>query len=377
MSSPAGRRYALLIGVGTFLDDRITDLPSAVSAAEALAEALEAADLGGFEVERLLDPTQRDLQVSIARLCDRAGREDVVVIYYSGHGIKNLNGHLFLPGRDTELEVVDATAVSTAFVVGRLDACRSTSKVLILDASFTGAALRGISAPDHLMILTSSDALDYTFEDADSTGPVFTEALVEGIRSGNADLDGDGIVTFEELFSYGRTVTSSRFEHQRPRLLNLTDRPIIASRSPQHVFLSYGRGDQEFVRWLATELQRMGHKVWIDERGIAGGDQWRDSIASAIDAAKVVLLVMTDEGLSSTWVRREIEYADQVGRPIVPITLQPTNPPPWFTLAFSRLQRLDFTVEGSRADALGELDQAIERSVKAARAAAQATGFKE
>ena len=58
------------------------------------------------------------------------------------------------------------------------------------------------------VVITASNTMDYAFEgdelaDARDPGPsVFTSALVEGLKTGDADRDLDGTVTLDELYDY-------------------------------------------------------------------------------------------------------------------------------------------------------------------------------
>jgi chaperonin GroEL len=226
VSEAAPQRYALLIGATTFLDPQLAALPSAAADVERLATVLGDPELGGFSVDVLLDATCRSMQVSIARICHRAKRRDVVLVYYSGHGLLGPTREFWLAAQDTEMDVLRATALSSGFVLASLRDSRSQAKVLILDTSHSGAALRDVPVPDHLIVVTSSDALEYAFEPAseDDAQSGFTQQLVDGLSTGDADLDGDGTVTFEELFTFARTRMHSVSEHQRPRIFNTDGR---------------------------------------------------------------------------------------------------------------------------------------------------------
>jgi TIR domain/Caspase domain len=368
----AEERHALLIGGARFDDTRLGTLPSAADDVQQLAAVLGDSALGGFRIETLVDETCRTIQVAIARLCLQARKNDVVVVYYSGHGVVDHDGQLYFAARDTEVDVVRATAPSSAFVIACMRGSRSRSKVLILDASHSGAVLRDVPAPDHVMIMTASDALEYAFEDSHGRVSIFTRQLVNGLASGDADLDGDGIVTFEEVFAFARTrihASSTGATGARPRLLNLTDAPIMAARSPKHIFISYAREDAGFVGSLTEGLQECGHRTWVDVVGIAGGADWRNRVASAIDGAKALLCILSPESLSSDWVRRELDYADSIHTPVLPLVAREAALPPWYVLAFGHLQRLDYTDTSRRPDAVREVDAAIRDRVAEAQAA--------
>jgi hypothetical protein len=173
--------------------------------------------------------------------------------------------------------------------------------------------------------------------------------LIEGLRTGDADLDGDGTVTFDELFLYASRFVIAGESQQTPRMFDLTEKPIMAARGARPVFVSYSRSDMEFASTLSSELGSAGHKVWIDTAGITGGEDWRERIGTAIDASKLVLAVLSAEAFNSSWVRRELSYADKAGKPILPVVYRACTLPSWYELQFGHIQRLDLT---DQADAL-------------------------
>ena len=71
------------------------------------------------------------------------------------------------------------------------------------------------------VVLTATDATQYAFEGDVISGSgarsVFTRFLVEGIRSGNADLDGDGEVALDELYSYVHDRVTDEMPQPRPK----------------------------------------------------------------------------------------------------------------------------------------------------------------
>ena len=110
-----------------------------------------------------------------------------------------------------------------------LERSHAQQVVLLLDCCYGGAFARGVVArsgggvdvrdrfvpPAGLgegrgrVVITASTAMEYAFEGAQlasgagRAGPsVFTGALVGGIRTGDADRDGDGAVSLSELYDY-------------------------------------------------------------------------------------------------------------------------------------------------------------------------------
>lgn len=108
------------------------------------------------------------------------------------------------------------------------------------------------------------------------------------------------------------------------------------ARTRQHIFISYSSTDRGgFVNNLVDFLQASGYKVWMDAQrndaeGIIGGTGWKQSIADGIQRASVIVLVMSNEALSSKWVAAEIQRAQQIHTitndlPIIPLRLRDLN----------------------------------------------------
>jgi hypothetical protein len=82
-------------------------------------------------------------------------------------------------------------------------------------------------------VLTASDATQYSFEGnrlhGDAAQSVFTRYLVAGLRDGSADLDGDGDIALDELYSYVYDRVVDEMPQQRPKKQdNVEGRTIIA-----------------------------------------------------------------------------------------------------------------------------------------------------
>jgi DNA polymerase III sliding clamp (beta) subunit (PCNA family) len=110
----------------------------------------------------------------------------------------------------------------------------SRNLVIILDCCFAGAFGRDIIAksylpvtgvPDDLRgeyraILTASSAVQLALEETLDSGAasVFTRAIADGLATGAADLNSDGIITIGELFEYSSREVRGRYQDQTPQL---------------------------------------------------------------------------------------------------------------------------------------------------------------
>ena len=88
------------------------------------------------------------------------------------------------------------------------------------------------------------------------------------------------------------------------------------------LFVSYSRHDASTVRRLVAALEAEGHDVWIDTDDIRGSERWRSSVATAIRASDVVLLVVSPAAMASSSVEREISVAAENSLRIVPVVIE-------------------------------------------------------
>lgn len=237
-------------------DAALAQLRSPAHDAEALAEVLADPNIGAFEVTCALNVTESEMSQRIETFFTEAGREDLLVLHLSCHGLKDAAGQLYFAAADTDLKLLRSTAVSSAFVSSLMAESRARRSVLLLDCCYSGAFERGmvhragerVDLQDQLSpvaagrgraVLTASSAIEYAFEGAalrtgtTSASPsIFTSAVVEGLRTGDADLDQDGVVDLDELYEYVvdhvRRATSKQTPHLW--LYGLWGRLVIARR---------------------------------------------------------------------------------------------------------------------------------------------------
>lgn len=214
-------RSALVIANDRYDDARLAQLRAPSHDAAALSRVLGDPAIGGFDVELLENADERTLRRRIAAFFANRDRDDVLLLHFSCHGVKDVRGRLHLAARDTDLSVLGATAIPASFVNDLLADTQSRRVVLILDCCYSGAFARGTAvrsgsevqiadefgAGGGRIVLTASSATEYAFEGDELTRSegqpsAFTDALVTGLETGAADLDTDGEITIDELYDY-------------------------------------------------------------------------------------------------------------------------------------------------------------------------------
>ena len=93
------------------------------------------------------------------------------------------------------------------------------------------------------------------------------------------------------------------------------------------VFTSYSRRDTEIVDTIVGKMTEAGISVWIDREAIKAGNQWRVQIVQAIDTCQAFVLMLSPNSAASDNVRKEIDLAQDSGRTIFAVMLEPTKLP--------------------------------------------------
>ena len=232
------RRTALLIGVDTYLDPTFPDLRFSASDAATMAEVLSSPTGGGFEEVTVLVRPEDTTRVRILRelrlLSRRLGPEDILVIYFSGHGtlapVGTGESELFLLPSDANSSDLSTTALSLSSVRSFIGDLPAERKAMIVDACFNGdgksvanptlsteaAASVGtrpqVRAGDLGVgesYLFASSLGRPAFEDDELKQGVYTHYLLQSMTWARqqSDLDGDGVLTAWEAHDYARNRT--------------------------------------------------------------------------------------------------------------------------------------------------------------------------
>jgi hypothetical protein len=87
------------------------------------------------------------------------------------------------------------------------------------------------------------------------------------------------------------------------------------------IFISYSRRDRKRVERLAADIHELGKDAWFDAQ-IHGGDQWWPKILENIRDAELFVVALSPHWVSSQACRAEYDYACQVGRTVVPVSVK-------------------------------------------------------
>jgi uncharacterized caspase-like protein len=231
-------KVALLIGVSEY-GSGLKPLPAPPKDVAAMQEVLQNPEMGGFdEVKTLVNPNHSDMAVEIETWFESHQSSDLALLFFSGHGVKDESRELYFAACDTRKineKLIKATAVSANFVRSCLRRSKSKRQVVILDCCFSGAFgdllakddgsvdLESQLSTEGGVVLTSSSSLQYSFEQEGSDLSIYTRYLVEGIRTGAADRDGDGAVSVDELHQFASKKVQTTAPAMTPKIIVLKD----------------------------------------------------------------------------------------------------------------------------------------------------------
>ncbi|MGW3246541.1 caspase, EACC1-associated type, partial [Streptomyces sp. NPDC001070] len=242
-----GRRLALLVATYDYEDTGLRRLTTPAHDAEAFAAVLQDPDIAGFEVTTLINEPHYRVGEAISDLYRERRRDDLTLLYFTGHGLKDDDGRLYLATANTRRSSLLFTSLPAEQIDQAMSGSMSRRNVLILDCCYSGAFPAGRTKGDtdvHTLerfqgrgrtVLTASDATQYSFEGNQPQGEaaqsVFTRYLVAGLRDGSADLDGDGDITIDELYSFVHDRVVDEMPQQRPKKQDNVEGRIVIARN--------------------------------------------------------------------------------------------------------------------------------------------------
>jgi hypothetical protein len=317
------KNYALLIGISDYQDPNIPDLEYTKNDVILLGAAL----VGhlGFAADRVIPlidqaASKQNIEHEINRIGEYAEADDVVLIYFSGHGSygSDLDGDE-KDGTDEYILPWDTvygklyTAISDDIFGYWVRRIRSQKILLLFDSCYSGGAAKGTKgfqmmkgttkalprdsvvadvSRDGVAVLTASKADQFAQESEHLAGGhgVFTYFLSKAL-SGSADFNQDSVISISELYkSVYQDITQWTFREEKP-----LQSPTMANRIRSEFKLKYQVVPSVKVQYIAAGKRKIlveparkekvlvseGHYETIRNRGY-----WKSELG----------------GLSKTWV---------------------------------------------------------------------------
>jgi hypothetical protein len=235
--NPTSKIWAVIIGVAAY--NHMPVLRYTDDDAYRIHGFLKSPEGGAIpdeQMEILIDDaaTYDNIKSTMQRIFNQAGPSDMVVLYFSGHGLKGS----FLPfdfdGFDHKLPHEEITAFfknsPAKFKLCIADACHSGSLLAMRSGSaqsiITTYYDKLAEANGGTALLLSSKSEETSLESSGLRQGVFSHFLIKGLK-GEADANSDSIISVQELYEYVfenvRTYTGNR---QTPVILGDYDKKM-------------------------------------------------------------------------------------------------------------------------------------------------------
>jgi hypothetical protein len=85
------------------------------------------------------------------------------------------------------------------------------------------------------------------------------------------------------------------------------------------IFLSHNTRDRAWCEWLMREAALQGIMPYLAEHDVQAGKSLAEKVEAAIDASVAVVVLITDNSVSSQYVQQEIGYARKAKKLIIPV----------------------------------------------------------
>ena len=288
------KRYAVIIGVSEY-EEGIHPLPCAKEDAIRLQSILQ--EKPGFSTDRIyllandLDhetneqnnsPTRANILHKLQYVCNAAGPEDVILLYFAGHGTE-MSKKPYLLASDTKMDVLQKTAVdvneinemleqaNARCVIRIFDACRSPfgegrSVLARMASGFEEAVLKAVTGWASFSSCSSGEVA-HDLPEFDQG--VFTYYLCQGLKGKASNTEGN--VTLESLVDYVKTSVGNWCDRQTLRqtphfqtdisgslvFATSVPKPVESATFPNDPFAELRSGLEEHLSRSAGDTRRL------------------------------------------------------------------------------------------------------------------------
>lgn len=143
--------------------------------------------------------------------------------------------------------------------------------------------LKTVLGAEGRVVLTSSTSIQYSFEQPDGDLSIYTRYLIEGIRTGAADLDNDGAITVDELHKFASRKVQEESPAMNPQIIVLKEegyRIRLANVALGDPKVKYRKEIEAIVLENEGEIDELLDRPYLDEL--------RESLAIAIKEAEAI-----------------------------------------------------------------------------------------
>src|ERR1051325_11432373 len=109
-------KFALIIGNTEYTDPGLTQLTAPGKDTEDFARVLRSPEICGFDqVHVLLNQISSEVIEAIDEFFDKKDADDLLVLYFSGHGVRDELGSLYLAVKNTIRSRLRSTAIRSDY----------------------------------------------------------------------------------------------------------------------------------------------------------------------------------------------------------------------------------------------------------------------
>jgi len=141
------------------------------------------------------------------------------------------------------------------------------------------------------------------------------------------------------------------------------EREKAAAPSAASVFISYASCDKALADAVVLSLERRGIRCWIAPRDIVAGEFYADALVRAIDAAPILVVVLTASAAASPHVLREVERAASKRHPLISLRVDRAPLPPGLQYFLNSSHWLEVGGEILEDSAASALIEAVQKSL--------------
>lgn len=182
-------------------------------------------------------------------------RDDTVIFYYSGHGVPDASGNVYLGTSEIDPELPNKRGLSFDELTRIMQGCNSSQIVAILDCCYSGSAKiskgnendraklgssaiskasKMLNQGEGICLLASSQSFQEAYNLEEQDHSLFTYFLLEGLKGNYESINSNGFVTVDTLSNYIYDKFMELPENKRPK-----QKPLRKVEASGDIILAY------------------------------------------------------------------------------------------------------------------------------------------
>jgi hypothetical protein len=132
------------------------------------------------------------------------------------------------------------------------------------------------------------------------------------------------------------------------------------SAASSDVFICFSSKDEKVARVVVSFLETEGFKCWISSRDVPPGQNYQETIVTAIERAKGIVFLLSEFSAASGEIKKELSLAASFAKPVFPVRLSAIAPSGALRYELATRQWIDLFPEPEPA--LRKLNDAIRQA---------------